>query len=276
VADFRSLVSAVSAVAAAGGRSWLSPKVRPLDEVCTAFAHDLPVSGVSVSVLSGKTIRETVGSSDVLADKIEDEQYALGVGPCYDAFARGGPVLVPDLRDSAENRWPAFSTALAETPVRAIFAFPLHLGGVVVGAVDTYRTEPGLLNAADLRDLLRAVDLLVVALASARGSGLPEAAALTIGAGETAPGFADDRRQTDLDVAGTAALRSRSTGWEDFLDGLPSDRIKVHQATGMVIAQLGGTPEQALARIRAYAFANNRTMVDVAADLVARRLILPT
>jgi len=43
----------------------------------------------------------------------------------------------------------------------------------------------------------------------------------------------------------------------------------------MVIGQLGGTPEQSLARIRAYAFSHERAITDVAADIVARRLQLP-
>lgn len=274
MADFRGLVAAV---AAAGGRTWPDTAVRPLDEVCAAFATDLPVSGVSMSILSQNTIRETVGASDTVADRIEDEQYALGIGPCYDAFARGGPVLVSDLRDPEENRWPPFSIALADTPVRAVYAFPLQIGGVVVGAVDTYRTEPGLPNSADLSDLLRAVDLLVVALATARGSATAELAAVAVGLVDLgSDSDAVAAGDTPVDRAGSAALVGDSSSWEDFLDALPSDRLKVHQATGMVVGQLGGTPEQALARIRAHAYATNRTMVEVAADVVARRLTIPT
>ena len=41
----------------------------------------------------------------------------------------------------------------------------------------------------------------------------------------------------------------------------------------MVLAQLGITATDALARLRAYAFAEGRLLLDVAADVVARRLI---
>lgn len=281
MADFHTLVAAV---ADAGGIDRSLMGSRPLDAVCIAFAADLPVDGVSMSVLSGSTIRETVGSSGFLADTIEDEQYALGIGPCYDAFAQGGPVLVADVRDPTENRWPAFSTFLAQTAVRAIFAFPLRLGGIVVGAVDTYRSRPGLLDAAELRDVLRAVDLLVVALASARG---PESARpvqpigslVRRGAGGVDGGGAGDGHEGDLEDTtavgiGEVGGPASHSGWEDFLDALPTDRARVHQATGMVIGQLGGSPEQALARIRARAFAEGRSIVDVAGDIVARRIIL--
>lgn len=276
MADFRTLVTAV---AAAGGLDHPRKGSRPLDEVCTAFAADLPVDGVSMSILFGHTVRETVGSSGYLADKIEDEQYALGIGPCYDAFARGGPVLVADLRDPADNRWPAFSAALAQTPVRAVFAFPLHLGGIVVGAVDTYRTRPGQLDSGELRDVLRAVDLLVLALASARepdGEPVPVTGRpLQSGARGTGDGGDPDLDDTTPVRPETGGGTGTGRGWEDFLDALPSERARVHQATGMVIGQLGGSPEQALARIRAHAFAEERSIVDVASDIVARRLILP-
>jgi len=46
----------------------------------------------------------------------------------------------------------------------------------------------------------------------------------------------------------------------------------VHYATGMVMVQLGVDPQHALARLRAYAFAEGRTVTEVARDVVARRL----
>jgi ANTAR domain-containing protein len=47
---------------------------------------------------------------------------------------------------------------------------------------------------------------------------------------------------------------------------------EVHQATGMIIVQLGTSPEIAFARLRAHAFAHNRQLRDVARDVIARRL----
>jgi hypothetical protein len=47
---------------------------------------------------------------------------------------------------------------------------------------------------------------------------------------------------------------------------------EVHQATGMIIAQLGVSAAVALVRLRAYAYANDRRLRDVARDVVARRL----
>ena len=49
-------------------------------------------------------------------------------------------------------------------------------------------------------------------------------------------------------------------------------RAEIHQATGIVLAQLGVSAPQALARLRGYAFVEQRLLIDVARDVVARRL----
>ena len=51
-------------------------------------------------------------------------------------------------------------------------------------------------------------------------------------------------------------------------------RFVVHQASGMVAAQLEIGVGEALVRLRAYAFANDRLLSDVAEDVVVRRLRL--
>lgn len=46
------------------------------------------------------------------------------------------------------------------------------------------------------------------------------------------------------------------------------------QATGMLTIQLGLSAGQAFARLRAYAYCQDRRLADVAGDIVARRLRL--
>jgi hypothetical protein len=47
---------------------------------------------------------------------------------------------------------------------------------------------------------------------------------------------------------------------------------EVHQATGMIIAQMGVTATVALIRLRAYAYAHEQRLRDVAANVVAHRI----
>ncbi|MFC4495204.1 ANTAR domain-containing protein [Streptomyces ovatisporus] len=49
-------------------------------------------------------------------------------------------------------------------------------------------------------------------------------------------------------------------------------RTSVHQATGMIAAQLGVGLDEALVRLRGHAFGSNRSIDEVAADVVANRL----
>ena len=51
-----------------------------------------------------------------------------------------------------------------------------------------------------------------------------------------------------------------------------SDRARVHQAVGMTVAQLAINPDDALAILRAHAFAEATTLDAIAADVVERRL----
>jgi hypothetical protein len=53
-----------------------------------------------------------------------------------------------------------------------------------------------------------------------------------------------------------------------------SHRAGVHQATGMVSAQLGIPVSNAFLRLRAHAYATERLLEDVARDVVGRRLRL--
>jgi hypothetical protein len=46
----------------------------------------------------------------------------------------------------------------------------------------------------------------------------------------------------------------------------------VHQASGMVAAQLDVSVRSALVRLRAYAFGNDRPLAEVAQDVVSRKL----
>jgi hypothetical protein len=195
----------------------------------------LDIDGAAISLLTADPLRETVFASDATADLLEDLQFSLGEGACIDAAVSRRPVLVADMNDPAQTaRWPVYAAAVAEqTGVRAIFALPLQWGAIDVGVLDLYRRAPGALSAAQMRDALSAADAATLILLGLRSD----------------PG--DDDQAWD-----------RSWG----------NRAEIHQATGMVVAQLGVSAADALARLRAHAFAEQRLLGDVARDVVARRL----
>jgi hypothetical protein len=67
-------------------------------------------------------------------------------------------------------------------------------------------------------------------------------------------------------------LHAHACGIPVLLAAAGTDRIVIHQATGMIAAQLDDTVANAQARLRAAAFVNGRSIYDVAQDVVERRV----
>jgi hypothetical protein len=203
--------------------------------ICELCVERLGVTGAGISMVTAAGNRAVVCATDDVSARIEDLQFTLGEGPCMDATELGGPVLVADLQQRGElavERWPAFLEGAVDAGVRAVFAFPLRIGAINVGALDLYRQSPGELLPSQLSGALTAADTAAVALLDA----------------DTGAGFVDD------DGARSAY------------------RLEVHQATGMVRVQLGVPIEEAFVRLRARAFASGRPVADLARDVVERRM----
>jgi hypothetical protein len=213
--------------------------------ICRVCIAGLEVDGAVLSVLTATVSRTTLWASDATAELIEELQFTLNEGACMEAASTGRAVFVPDLHHATETaRWPVFAAAVAErTPVRALFALPLQWGAVNLGVLDLYRVRPGGLTAVQYRDALSAADV---------------AALMMLG------------QRTDPSDAGGIGDDDGTGG--KWLDEASGHHAEVHQATGMVLAQLGISATEALARLRAHAFAEQRLLVDVARDVVARRL----
>jgi ANTAR domain/GAF domain len=208
-----------------------------VEHACAAVISAARVDCAAVAVVLSASPRETLYASDRLASDMEELTLMLGEGPCVDAIT-GAPALVADLTaPHCLTRWPVFAPAAAQAGVRAVFAMPLQVGAIRLGVLDLYRADPGDLDREQLADVLVMADTVCAMLLDT----------------EQRDGSYPDGRRPEP---------ARPTHPE------------VHQATGMVIAQLGVTAAVALTRLRAYAYAHNRRLRDVAADVVARRLRL--
>jgi len=51
-----------------------------------------------------------------------------------------------------------------------------------------------------------------------------------------------------------------------------NSRARIHQATGMVMAQLRVSPDDAMALIRAHAYAHRQTLAAISDEIIARSL----
>jgi hypothetical protein len=114
----------------------LSSRKTGSQDLCQPFLAVLPVNGAAVSTLGDPLGSSTVCASDARAARLDEIQIDLGEGPCWDALSSGSPVFEPFLQTAAGDRWPVASSALRETGLEAVFAFPLAYGRLGLGAVD--------------------------------------------------------------------------------------------------------------------------------------------
>jgi hypothetical protein len=212
--------------------------------LCAVCADLLPVSGASVSLSGGDASRALWWSSDRTAGQLAEAQYTFGDGPCQRALDLVAPVLAADLTRGADaRRWPVFAQYAVGLGVRAVYSFPLGSESSAVGTLDLYSSRTGPLDDRDLRVALIAADAITYALQVLH----------------TAPGDAET-----ADDAGSGA----------WLLAAESDHEEVHQATGMVMVQRDLGYDQALALLRARAFASGRTVSEVSRDVVERKVRL--
>jgi hypothetical protein len=134
----------------------------------------------------------------------------------------------------AASRWPFFAPQAVDLGIRAVFSYPLQIGVIRLGALNLFQKEPGWLSREQLSDALV---------------------------------LADVATQDIIDLQAEGAIH-----WP--LSDRFAERARVHQATGMVAAQIESDMAGALARIRGYAFANELTIFEVAEEVIARRLRL--
>jgi hypothetical protein len=240
MADATGLAQVLAEIVAGGGTA--APRL-----ICEACIAMLPVSRAAVTMMAGPDRQEPIFASDAIAAHLDEMQFRLGEGPCVEAFTERRPVLIPDLAELTDSRWPVFTAAARRTPVRAAFVLPLQAGAIGVGVLDLYRDEPGMLDHDALAGALRAADAVLWALLGIR-AGNP------------------------LELPTPATQPHNGADPHGWLTGSPLDHIEVYQATGMIMVQLGVAAETALSRLRAYAFVHDRSIDDIARDVVARRL----
>ena len=205
--------------------------------LCSACVEVLGVTGAGITIMGGDQAGPICVSDPSVAE-LEDLQYTLGQGPCRDAFHTGRPVRVPVLDGDASARWPPFVDLARASGIAAVFAYPLIEGSAKMGVLTLYQHDEGELSAAQHDDSIALAAVITETVISLQ---------------EDAP-------------AGALAAG---------LDNAVQYRAEIYQASGMVAIQLSIPAAEALLRIRAHAFANDLSVAETGARIVARRLRLP-
>lgn len=203
--------------------------------LCDVCAESTDMTGAGIMLMSDDAPRGSLCTSGKVSALIEQLQYALGEGPCVDAFRHDVPVVEPDLAEPTRVRWLAFRGPALEAGVRAVFGFPMPVGAVRLGALNLYRDRPGPLTEDQHANALVMAGVAAHAVLAIQANAPPGQLAAELEAGA------------------------------DF-------QYVVHQAAGMVSVQLDVNVGTALVQLRAHAFGNDRPLRAVAQDVVARRL----
>ncbi len=208
-----------------------------IDRVCVAATRMLAMDGAGLSLMVDGELRGTAGVTGPGVERIQELQLSLGQGPCVDAWALREPTTEPDLAEPELVRWPAFTQAAVEIGVRGVFAFPLRVGSIMIGVLALYRARPGALSGDEFEGGLVLADVAVHVVLGLQAGAAPDTL-------------------------------------HELLAEQPGYWAEVHQATGMISAQLGVSLDEAFVRLRAASFADARALRDIAGDVTARRLRL--
>jgi GAF domain-containing protein len=200
-----------------------------LQQIAEAACEIVPATtNCSVSLVRDGVVR-SVAIANEKARHLDDLQYEHGDGPCLEAIRTAREVLSQDLH--ADERWGGFRSEMVEHGIRSTMAVPLEVGDGAEGALNVYSED------------LAAFDEQAIVLAR-----LVAAQAATVKSGVL--------RYHDQAVL-TEQLRAAL-----------SSRAVIDQAIGVVMAQQGCPPEQALAALKKASQHRNVKLRVIAQEIV--------
>jgi GAF domain-containing protein len=205
-----------------------------VDEAVSALAQALKEAipgtlGAGVSLMDTRARRTSTASTDPDILRADQLQYDLGQGPCLTAWAQQATVTVEDTH--TDHRWPAWSRAVADLPVRSVISTPLSTPDGAIGALKVYSPVP---NGFDSR-AIRLLELLA--------------------------------RPAALMLANTLA-RDAAQHLSDGLISALGARDAIGTATGIVMERLHVSRDQALATLISASRRRNEPLHQLAQDIV--------
>jgi hypothetical protein len=202
------------------------------ERLCLACRDLAGADSAALTMSYAADNRVTLFATDDTAARLEDLQDVMDQGPGHTAVA-SRRIEVCSLGDGASSAWPDFAVAAAEQFGEAtIHAVPMRPDGEVLGLMTLYQ-----LGRRD------------------RALALPDDTLLRLAA-----------------ATAQALMRDPDAVSDEVAEGPWQSRVGIHQATGMVAAQLRLTPDDAVAVLKAHAYAGDTTLADVADRVLSREL----
>lgn len=207
------------------------------ERICLEANELLNATSVSLAQVIDHAYRP-VAATDDLGTFLDDQQFALGDGPTFEAQTSPVPIILEDAHaHRAMVRWPLFANLADKHAIAGVFAFPLRIGDAYLGVLTAYRSRTGQPSAGQYAD-----GLILSSLATA---------------------------ELVRQEAGIGTRPDRGI----FEPGL-YDQSPLQVAAGMVAESLNISIVAALVRIRARAFADDQPVSKTAMQIVERQLVL--
>ncbi|KQW06580.1 transcriptional regulator [Leifsonia sp. Root4] len=180
---------------------------------------------------------DLVASTSEESRLVELMQLSAEDGPCIECFRTSATVSIADIRESPAE-WARFrAAAAAEQGFGSVTALPMRLRSTTIGTLNLFRAGLGDLNARDIRAAQAMADVATIGILHER----------TVRAGNET---------------------------RDQLQHALNSRVTIEQAKGVIAFTHTVSMDEAFARLRDYARANRMPLAVVAAQLVARELII--
>ena len=190
----------------------------------------LDVEAAGIMLVGADGAPHVMASSSEAMHLVEVFEIQAEEGPCLECLVSGEPVLNVEI-SLPTARWPRFTPKARALGFRTVHALPMRLRGNVIGALNLFGTEPGLLRPADAEVAQSLADVATIAILQHR-----------------------------------AALEAQVVNAQ--LAGALESRIAIEQAKGMVAERSDTSVDEAFHRLRRYARNHNLRLVDVARSII--------
>ena len=207
-----------------------------LQTLVDACADLFDVTAAGIILPDRDSAFEVVVSTSEASHLIEVMQLDAEQGPCMECFRTGAVVAVPDIEADAD-RWDDFGRVAVEQGFRAVVALPLRLRERVIGTLNLFRDVVGDLNPRDVRAAQALADVATI-------------------------GVLHERTYRETTVV------------QQQLQHALDSRVVIEQAKGVLSEVKRISTDDAFAVMRRWSRDHNRSLSQVAREVVARELHL--
>jgi GAF domain-containing protein len=123
-------------------------------------------AGAGASLINARGRRISAGATDPVVLQADKLQYELGQGPCLSAWAEQRVIIIEDTQQ--ETRWPQWTAAVSDLPLRSVLSAPLTTEGRQIGAIKVYSPSPGAFDDHSIFLIERLATPAAVMLGNAR------------------------------------------------------------------------------------------------------------